>query len=280
MTVQEILRSASLTLQQAGCGAPRLDAELLLAKTLECDRAWLIAHAGEDVPSSAQKTYALLVERRRKREPLAYIMGEKEFWSRPFTVTPDVLIPRPETEHLIEAVMEHFPNSDKPYRFCDIGTGSGCIAVTLTCEYPQAQVIAADISHEALHIARKNAERHGITSRIEFRQGDMFAALRKQDAPFDAIISNPPYVGQDEMHALEAELSFEPLHALTDETDGLRHLQTLIDQAPAWLKEGGILVVETGLCGLPSPSPSMCLKNSIHDLAGQLRGGIYAIKER
>ncbi|MDQ6958475.1 MAG: peptide chain release factor N(5)-glutamine methyltransferase [Mariprofundaceae bacterium] len=280
MRVQEILRSASLTLQQAGCDAPRLDAELLLAKTLECDRAWLIAHADEDVPSSVQKTYALLVERRRQREPLAYITGEKEFWSRPFFVTPDVLIPRPETEHLIEAILERFPDTKKDVRFCDIGTGSGCIAVTLACEYSRVQVIATDISHAALHIAHKNAERHGVTSRIEFRQGDMFAALRKQDGPFDAIISNPPYVGQDEMHALEAELSFEPRHALTDETDGLRHLQTLVDQAPVWLKEDGVLVVETGLCGLPSPSPSMSLRNSIHDLSGQLRGGIYAIKER
>jgi len=103
----------------------------------------------------------------------------------------------------------------------------------------------------------------------------MFAALKKQDAPFDAIISNPPYVGQGEMHALEAELSFEPRDALTDETDGLRYLQSLVDQAPVWLKEDGILVVETGLCGLPSPSPSMRLKNSIHDLAGHIRGGVY-----
>jgi len=185
------------------------------------------------------------------------------------------LIPRPETEHLIEAILKHFSDRDAPYRFCDIGTGSGCIAVTLACEYPQATAVATDISHKALHIAQPNAKQHGITSRIEFRQGDMFAALRKKDDPFDAIISNPPYVGQDEMHALEAELGFEPQYALTDETDGLRYLQTLVDQSPVWLKDDGILVVETGLCGLPSPSPSMRLKNSIHDLAGHVRGGVY-----
>jgi len=275
MTVRELLRSASLTLEQAGCGTPRLDTELLLARILERDRTWLIAHAGEDVPSSVQKTYALLVERRRKREPLAYIMGEKEFWSRSFMVTSDVLIPRPETEHLIEAILKHFSDRDAPYRFCDVGTGSGCIAVTLACEYPQATVVATDISHKALHIAQQNAKRHGVTTCIEFRQGDMFAALRQQDGPFDAIISNPPYVAKDEMYALEAELRFEPRYALTDETDGLHYLQSLVDQTPAWLKEDGMLVVETGLCGLPSPSPSMCLKNSIHDLAGQFRGGIY-----
>jgi len=279
MIVRELLHSAQVALRQAGCGNPRLDAELLLAKALDRDRTWLIAHADEDVPLSVQKTYALLAERRRKREPLAYITGEKEFWSRSFTVTPDVLIPRPETEHLIEAILKSFPGMDAPCRFCDIGTGSGCIAVTLACEYPHAQVIATDISPEALNISRRNAKRHHISSRIEFRQGDMFAALKKQDGPFDAIISNPPYVGQDEMHALEAELGFEPRYALTDETDGLNHLQTLVDQAPVWLKKNGLLVVETGLCGLPPLSPSMCLKNSIYDLADQLRGGIYAVKK-
>jgi len=247
MIVREILRSASLALQQAGCGTPRLDAELLLAKVLECDRTWLIAHANDDVPVDARKAYVAWIKRRHQREPLAYITGEKEFWSRPFFVTPDVLIPRPETEHLIEAIMECFPETKKDFCFCDIGTGSGCIAVTLACKYPQATVMATDISHKALHIARKNAERHGIASRIEFRQGDMFAALRKQDAPFDAIISNPPYVGQDEMRALEEELSFEPRHALTDEADGLRHLQTLIDQTPVWLKKDGILIVWSSL---------------------------------
>ncbi len=275
MIVRELLRFASLTLQQAGCRAPRLDAELLLAKTLECDRTWLVAHANDDVPSAVQKTYASLVERRRQREPLAYIIGKKEFWSRPFTVTPDVLIPRPETEHLIEAVLKQFPDMDAPCCFCDIGTGSGCIAVTLACEYPQATVMATDISYEALHIAQQNAKRHGVTSRIEFRQGDMFTSLQKQGGPFDAIISNPPYVGQDEIHALEAELSFEPRHALTDESNGLTYLEHLIEESSAWLAPDGCLIVETGTCGLPSSPTSMRLESRIHDLAGQLRGGIY-----
>ncbi len=280
MTIQESLRSASLTLQQAGCDAPRLDAELLLTKILERNRPWLIAHANENMSTTVQKAYAPLVERRRQREPLAYIMGEREFWSRSFLVTPDVLIPRPETEHLIEAVMEYFPETKKVFHFCDMGTGSGCIAVTLACEYPKMQMTATDISHAALAIARKNAERHDVSSRIKWYQGDMFAALKKRKYPFDAIISNPPYIGQNEMHALEAELGFEPRHALTDESTGLVHLQSLVDQAPSWLTKGGILVVETGLCGLPSSSPSMCLKNTIHDLAGQLRGGVYVVKER
>jgi len=275
MTVRELLRSASMTLQQAGCDAPRLDAELLLAKTLGCGHTWLIAHANDDISPVNQNAYMDLVERRRRREPLAYITGEKEFWSRPFTVTPDVLIPRPETEHLIEAVLGIFPDNDIPYRFCDIGTGSGCIAVTLACEYPQAMIEATDVSHEALHIARQNAKRYGVTSRIEFRKGDMFASLRKQDVPFDAIISNPPYVAQNEMHTLEPELHFEPRHALTDESNGLTYLKHLIKMSTNWLKPDGRLIVETGVCGLPSAPSCMQLDRKIMDLAGRLRGGVF-----
>jgi len=275
MTVRELLRSASLTLEQAGCGTPRLDTELLLARILERDRTWLIAHANDKVPSSVLETYTALVERRRRREPLAYITGEKEFWSRPFMVTPDVLIPRPETEHLIEAVLKHFPDMDAPYCFCDIGTGSGCIATTLACEYPQATVVATDTSHEALHIARRNAERHHTSSRIEFCHGDMLAILQGRNASFDAIVSNPPYVAQDEMNTLEAELDFEPRHALTDESNGLTYLEHLVETSSIWLNPGGRLIVETGTCGLPSPSPSLCLESKIHDLTGQIRGGIY-----
>ncbi len=275
MTIRELLRSASQALQQAGCGAPRLDTELLLATTLKKDRTWLIAHADENVPSTVRNIFTSLLERRRQREPLAYITGEKEFWSRPFFVTPDVLIPRPETEHLIESTLEYYPDTKKELRFCDIGTGSGCIAVTLACEYPRAQVSATDISHAALHIARKNAQRHGVSSRIEWYQGDMFAALGKQNDSFDAIVSNPPYIARDELAVLEKELKFEPRHALTDDANGLRHLRTLLDQASLWLKENGMLITETGRCGLPVPPPSLRLERHIMDLAGNLRAGLF-----
>ncbi len=275
MTIRELLRSASLILQQAGCGASYLDAELLLAKALACNRTRLIAHADDDVPVDAREAYAILIERRRRREPLAYITGEKEFWSRLFSVTPDVLIPRPETEHLIEAVLEHFPDTHVPHHFCDIGTGSGCLAVTLACEYPNATVTATDISSAALAIARANIEQHDVASRIEFRQGDMLSALQNDDGPFDAIISNPPYVSRHEMNSLAPELSHEPRQALTDDADGLNHLRTLLHQASSWLKPEGVLLMETGTCGLPPPSPSMHLKRQIHDLAGHLRAGLF-----
>ncbi len=276
MAIRETLRSASLALRQAGCSTPQLDAELLLAKTFKCDRTWLIAHADDAVAPATQQVYAALVARRRQREPLAYITGEKEFWSRPFFVTPDVLIPRPETEHLIESILECYPDTKKEFRFCDIGTGSGCLAVTLACEYSRAQVVATDISHTALNVACKNARRHGTLSRIEWYQGDMFEALGGQNGSFDAIVSNPPYIARDELAMLEKELTFEPRYALTDGGNGLRHLQTLLDQASSWLKEDGMLLIETGPCGLPTPPPSLRLERRIMDLAGNLRAGLFA----
>ncbi|MDX8391015.1 MAG: peptide chain release factor N(5)-glutamine methyltransferase [Mariprofundaceae bacterium] len=275
MSVRTSLLAATQSLQASACASPRLDAELLLCQVLDKGRSWLIAHANDHLTESDSGAFLEFIARRQAREPIAYITGIKEFWSREFLVTPAVLIPRPETEHLIEAVLEAFPDRSGAYHFCDIGTGSGCIAVTLACEFPQARITATDISPQALDVARKNAEKHGVATRIEWQQGDMFAAFDATDGPFDAIISNPPYVGRTEMEALEPELTFEPRRALTDEADGLRYLQTLVEQAPDWLQPGGLLIVETGLCGLPEATVQMILNKEIHDLAGHLRGGMY-----
>jgi len=275
MTPRRLLLRAAGQLETRGCSTPRLDAELLLCHVLARPRSWLIAHADDALSDKQIDAFHTLLARREGREPLAYITAEKEFWSRDFCVTPDVLIPRPETEHLIEAVLAHFPERQAPWRFCDIGTGSGCLAVTLACEYPQATVTATDLLAATLGVARSNAERHGVTERIDFSQGDLFAALNAGCPPFDAIVSNPPYVGADEMDGLEPELAFEPREALTDEADGLRHLGQLVNEASAWLKPGGLLIVETGLCGLPPRSVGMALEEPIRDLAGRLRGGVY-----
>jgi len=281
MTPRRLLTQAIEQLQSCGCATPRLDAELLLAHSLGKDRSWLIAHAGDELDANLEHAFHSLLARRVRREPLAYITGEKEFWSRPFHVTPHVLIPRPETEHLIEAVCAHFPDRQAPLRFCDIGTGSGCIAITLACEYPQAQVTATDISAEALAVARGNAECHSVGKRINFIQGDLFAALRggqtKAGATtsFDAIISNPPYVGEQEMSGLEPELDFEPRRALSDGQDGLSYLRQLITGASDWLTPHGLLIVETGTCGLPEDGNTLRLQQRITDLAGMLRGGVY-----
>jgi release factor glutamine methyltransferase len=277
MKTRELLQQATAALKQAGCDTPRLDVECLLMHTWQANRTDLIVRADAAVPESVAAAFNALLQRRIRRQPLAYILGEKEFWSRSFQVTPDVLIPRPETEHLIEAVIEHFPDRNRSYHFCDIGTGSGCIAVTLACEFPNAAIIATDISDAALAIARRNAENHGVGARITLRQGDMLAALRQSDGPFDAIVSNPPYVARHEMDGLEQELALEPRCALTDEQDGLRYLSIILRDAPAWLFAAGYIILETGLCGLPDTPENMIFEETIHDLAGHLRGGIYRI---
>lgn len=274
MTTRELIAWANERLQSAGCDTPRLDAEILLMHAWHIDRPQLIIRMHQSPPDKIAQHFRKMVTRREEREPVAYIVGEKEFWSRSFAVTPDVLIPRPETEHLIEAALQLLPDRNVNYRFCDIGTGSGCIAVTLACEFPQSSVLMTDISEKALAVAQGNAARHGVDSRIEARVGDIFSPLKKGEA-FDLIISNPPYVSREETRGLEPELAFEPGNALTDGEDGLRYLRTLAEEAGAWLKPDGCLIVETGLCGLPPAPADMQLKEKIIDLAGLLRGGVY-----
>jgi len=275
MLARDLLYTSAKRLTLAGSDAPRLNAELLLMHVWHCDRIELIGRSQQDVPEAIRQTFEALLERRLNREPLAYILGEKEFWSRRFIVTPDVLIPRPETEHLIEAVLQRFPDRQQAYRFCDIGTGSGCIAVTLACEYPQAHIIATDISAAALEIAEKNAAEHGVAERMRFLQGDILHPLADSRDLLDAIVSNPPYVTLAEMKDLEDELVFEPRQALTDEGDGLQFLQRIADEAPEHLKQGGYVMLETGPCGLPKPPATLTLDEEIRDLAGHLRGAVY-----
>ena len=274
LTTRELIQHASAELKQAGCESPRLDAELLLMFVWSIERTDLIMRSQDQVPEAIQQQFNSLIQRRVQREPLAYIVGHKEFWSRSFAVSPDVLIPRPETEHLIEAVLEHFPDRQGNYHFCDIGTGSGIIAITLACEYANAHILATDISTAALNVAQDNATAHHIEQRISFKQGDMLQAL-PADQFFNLIISNPPYVTKHEMPTLEQELSHEPRHALTDEADGLTYLTTILTDACNHLQPDGLIILETGPCGLPATPPNLSYKYAIHDLAGHARGGIY-----
>lgn len=278
MKTGELIRQAAVQLQQAGCDSPRLDAEILLMHVWQIGRTDIIVRADDELPEEVEARFLHLLKRRIGREPLAYITGEKEFWSRSFLVNPDVLIPRPETEHLIEAVLEQFPDQNGEYRFCDIGTGSGCIAVTLACEYPHAHIIATDLSEAAINTARVNAENHDVSERLTFRTGDMLQALEEVDGPFDAIISNPPYVADHEMQQLEPELAYEPKTALTDDADGLQYLQTILKQGPAYLCPQGHIILETGLCGLPDTAANLQLERTILDLAGHIRGGLYQLQ--
>jgi len=275
MSAKEHLQQAIAKLQAAGCESARLDAEYLLMHAWDINRTQLIIKAHDTLPDDVAHTFSAYIARRCKREPVAYIIGEKEFWSRSFKVNSDVLIPRPETEHLIEELLKLYPDTQAPYRFADIGTGSGCIAVTIACEYPNAIVVATDISEKSLTIARSNAEKHAVSERVQFKQGDLYQALDVSLPQFDAIISNPPYVSANEMHDLEQELHHEPAHALTDTKDGLSLLYILLNEASEHLKQDGYLFVETGLCGLPETPSTMTMLYPYHDLAGHLRGGVY-----
>jgi len=275
MSAKEHLQQAIAKLQAADCESARLDAEYLLMHAWGINRTQLIIKAHDALPDNVAESFSAYIDRRCKREPVAYIIGEKEFWSRMFTVSPDVLIPRPETEHLIEELLKLYPDTQAPYRFADIGTGSGCIAITIACEYPNAIVVATDISDKSLSIARSNAKTHAVTARVQFKQGDLYQAFDANTQAFDAILSNPPYVSADEMHDLEEELHHEPAHALTDKEDGLSLLRILLNEAPNHLKQDGYVLVETGLCGLPKTPDVITMLYPYHDLAANLRGGVY-----
>lgn len=278
MIYRQLLQEGAEALQRAGCDTPVLDAELLLAHALGVSRSELWMQMHQDADEQVRAHFLQLVERRQKREPMAYILGEKEFWSLPFFVTPSVLIPRPESEHLIEAFLKQFPEREQPLNICDLGTGSGCLAVTLATLYPRASVTACDIDPRALAIAKRNAERHRVADRIAFRQGDLFAALAADPSPFDALITNPPYLTLAEYQSAPPELAYEPRHALTDNSCDLRLMRRILAEAPSFVRKGGCVVMECGQRGLP-PSPiGLRLVEKITDLAGHLRGGIFAIE--
>jgi release factor glutamine methyltransferase len=239
-----------------------LTAELLLMDTLEKDRAWLYAHADLKVPGTTLEQYFGLLSRRANGEPTQHLTGYQEFWGMDFVVTPDVLIPRPETEHVIEVAIERLATGssagsarrDEPFRIADVGTGSGCIAIALAKEFPAAQILATDISAAALEVARHNAARHGFTRRIDFAECNLLDALfdqspvtGHQSPHLDLIASNPPYIARGEAESLPREVrEHEPAVALFGGDKGTELYAPLIAQAAALLKPGGLLVLELG----------------------------------
>ena len=239
-TVRDALAVAAARL--SGLVTARRDAELLLLRVLGHDRAWLLAHAEAALSDEQTRQFEEWIERRARYEPVQYIVGETEFFGLAFKVTPEVLIPRPETEHLVEAVVARLP-LDARVRICDVGTGSGAIAVALEHALPRAEVTAIDLSAAALVIAKNNAERHGAGERVRLLESDLLAAVRGER--FDAIVSNPPYVADGEI--LEAQVrSYEPRVALFAGPTGLEIYQRLIPQAREALVAGGWLILEIG----------------------------------
>jgi release factor glutamine methyltransferase len=225
----------------AASSLPRIDARALLAHVLGVARETLVAHPELAIAADAAARFDALAVRRRTGEPLAYLTGQREFYGRSFIVTPDVLIPRPETELAVETALRAVAACAAP-ALADLGTGSGCVALTLALERPDAQIIATDVSPATLDVARRNATELGVGN-VRFAKGSWFEALSGL-GPFDLIVSNPPYVALDDPHL--ADLRHEPEAALTAGRDGLDCLRTIIDGAAAFLRPGGALVVEHG----------------------------------
>ncbi|MBU2227984.1 MAG: peptide chain release factor N(5)-glutamine methyltransferase, partial [Proteobacteria bacterium] len=242
--IRTILHHAARDLSVSGSPSPRLDAEVLLMRLLQIDRLQLCTHPGRELSEEEAAGLSRWVERRRRGEPVAYIVGEKEFWSLCFEVNREVLIPRPETECLIEAVLEFYAPPGGGLRIVDIGTGSGAIGVTLARELPEAQVTATDVSPGALAVAGRNAARHGVAGRIEFLRGDLFADAA---GAFDIIVSNPPYIPADKYPLLPPGVrDFEPQEALIAGPDGIAFHREIVREGTVRLKPGGRIFLEIG----------------------------------
>lgn len=244
--VSALLRSATRRLISRGIKSGALDAEILLGHVLGAAREQLVIAANAPLDDADAWAYENLLLRRLEREPTAYITGKREFWSLDFHVTPDVLIPRPETELLVEIVLTLAKQSPPAPRIVDLGTGSGAVAVALASELTSAEIIATDVSAEALAVAARNAVRNDLAGRIRFVQGDLFAALEPEQR-VDLIVSNPPYIRRSDIDTLEPEVSrWEPRGALDGGWDGLDYYRRIAAQAFRYLAPNGALAVEIG----------------------------------
>jgi len=285
MTIIDTINDAEESFRKVGIESPRLDAEILIAHALRCERVDLYIHRDRVIDEGDSNLISEFIDRRGRHEPVAYITGIKEFWSMPIIVSPDVLVPRPETELIVETTLNKLVNRKNPLRILDLCTGSGCIVVALAKELPSANFIATDLSNSALAIAKENLS--FAADRTTFLHGDLFSALtpRATDQRFDIITANPPYVSKEDMEKLSPDiLDFEPRSALVAEKYGLDFIERIIEDAPDRLNSGGFLIIEFGI-GQASDIRSMIEKNSsysgveiLNDLAGIERIACSGIK--
>lgn len=246
-TIRKLLEWASSLFCSRGIDNPRSTAEILLAHAISADRIEFYRRPEKEICQEDLERYRDLVDRRLDREPVAYIVGEKEFWSMELLVTPDVLIPRPETECLVEQALPLLSEGSIPKRVLEVGTGSGAIVLALASERPGHLYFASDRSVAALAVALCNAKRHGLDDRVRFFAGDWFEANGKDTPRFDLILSNPPYIPAQTIPELQEEVrDFEPRSALDGGEDGLRCLEKIIFQAHPYLRIGGYLLLEIG----------------------------------
>lgn len=244
VSIAESLNDAERALAESGVGEPRRESISLLARALQKDKTFLYSYPERELSDSEKSLFDSFLLRRAAREPFQYITGVQEFYGLEFDVTPDVLIPRPETEMLVEEAVMNLGPIDAPL-FCEIGVGSGCISVSILHEIKSATGIGVDVSAAALNVARRNSVKHAVESRLVLLESDVFTSLDKPR--FDAIVSNPPYVPVKDIDSLQAEVrDFEPHVALTDGASGLSIVQRIVDGSPAFLREQGLLLLEIG----------------------------------
>lgn len=280
MKLQETLAAARARLVGAGISdvEAALDVDLYARTILGWDRATLVTEGPGPVPSSLEPRFSEWLDRRERREPTAYIVGVREFWGLDFAVTPAVLIPRPETEFIVEEALaiisERLKASghrDEPIRVADIGTGSGCVAIALAHEVPRCRIVATDLSSEALAVARQNAARHGVENRVRFVHTSYLDGV---DGEFDLIVANPPYVKEGDKPALSRDVRHEPDVALFGGADGLRDIGGVLDAATGHLAAGGWFVMEFGygqeeaVRALVGGRPALRLDHVREDLQG------------
>ena len=244
VSIAEALKLGAQSLVQASVADARREASSLLSHITGRDRTFLISHSKDGIDDRELRDFEAAIKRRAAGEPAQYITGVQDFYGRSFRVTPDVLIPRPETELLVEAALQVMHGNA---RVCDVGTGSGCIAVTLLCERPDARAVAIDISEAALEVARQNASNQSVQDRLELVASDCFNALDPATQQFDLIVSNPPYVSENALPGLQREVrDYEPLVALSPGGDGLSVIRRLISDSPDFLQRDGHLIMEIG----------------------------------
>ena len=245
--VAEVLRRATTQLAGAGIESARLDAEWLLMVVLGWSKEELYRNLANEFEDERRSTFDDLVTRRLAGEPAAYIVGQREFWSLEFKVNRDVLVPRPETEHLVETALRFLDSRTGAMRILEIGTGSGAVAVSLVHERRDLEVWATDVSASALGVARENARRYGLAGQIHFLAGDLFGALGSVKGPFTAIVSNPPYIASADLAHLPREVQdWEPLSALDGGPDAMDFYRRIISAGPDYLCHGGLLALEIG----------------------------------
>jgi release factor glutamine methyltransferase len=270
-TIKTLLANATNTLTSHS-DSPSLDAEVLLGFVLGKPRTYLRAWCDNTLADQQIAAFNALIQQREQGIPIAYLTGTREFWSRDFTITSDVLIPRPDTELLIELSLELIPKN-QTVKLIDLGTGSGIIAVTLAAERPNAQVIAVDASKAALKVSKHNAQQHQLTN-IEFYQSDWFTNV--PDGQFDVVISNPPYIDSDDEHLQQGDVRFEPQSALIADNQGLSDIEIIADKARRYLKPAGHLLIEHGYNQAPQVQAifnalAYDKVQSYRDLSGQPR---------